>query len=548
MNHMFSHSFLPGSGPSFYRTWILPLLLLCEIASASGPTPYPAAEQREAWPGVGPIRVFDWMTQNREYYWSQREQDHGALVFVGDSLTFGWKNLAGDFYGHKVANRGIGGDVTRGLLFRLQEDVIDLDPAAVVLLIGGNDLSAHADTAGIAQNIAAMIAMLHESKRELPILLCTIPPRDAPTAPTKPGAVEDVNNRIRKLAKETENVELLDLHEILQGPDGAFQAKYYEADRIHLGRWGYQEWRNAVRPFVESHAPKENTVPANEQWNAAWVDPETKSLDSEPYETDEAALVAPTLDRVPAGYELVFSDEFNGPAIDESKWLHRYIYNHGKLDHLNSELGRRKDSATTTAGNALTITATPAGDGTWQTGLCRSKWTFRYGFIETAAKFPANRGAWPSFWLNSGVEYPEKKFSRLGWPPEIDIFELVNNGREGPESITSFVHGKQAVGETTHSILDKWGNYRPGYSFADGRWHVVSCLWTPTESSTWVDGVKIVSRKYQWLYDDGTAAVPAHVLMDLAIGGNWPGEPTTDEPIVMKFDYVRIYQPADSAD
>lgn len=277
-----------------------------------------------------------------------------------------------------------------------------------------------------------------------------------------------------------------------------------------------------------------------------WIDPATATLASKALSEQDIAYTVPMVQRVPEGYELTFSDEFTGKTVDSDKWFFRYIYENAKLDHLNDEVGRRVDSALSIKDNALTITATPRKDSElWNTGLVRSKWTFKYGYIESAVKFPDNRGAWPSFWLNSGVQFPGHKFSRLNWPPEIDIFELVNNGREGPLTITSFVHGKKAKGETTHTLLDKWGNYKPGYSFADGKWHVITCHWTPTDSTTWVDGVKIVSREFKWLYNDGGEAVPAHILMDMAIGGKWPGMPQTKDPMVLQFDYVRVYQSKD---
>jgi len=78
--------------------------------------------------------------ERRLKWWNDRERDQGAVVFLGDSITQGWASLAKDFPDLKVANRGISGDVTRGVLYRLKEDVLDLNPAAVVLLIGTNDL------------------------------------------------------------------------------------------------------------------------------------------------------------------------------------------------------------------------------------------------------------------------------------------------------------------------------------------------------------------------------------------------------------------------
>src|SRR5512140_2782646 len=82
-------------------------------------------------PGAGPIRRYDWFRNlwaQRRTAWHQRlQQDQGALVFLGDSITQGWgDDMGGSFPGVKVANRGISGDTTRGVLIRLKEDVLDL--------------------------------------------------------------------------------------------------------------------------------------------------------------------------------------------------------------------------------------------------------------------------------------------------------------------------------------------------------------------------------------------------------------------------------------
>ena len=107
----------------------------------------------EGLPGAGPIRRYDWfqsLWRERRSAWARQvEQDQHAVVFLGDSITQGWGDgLGAAFPGMKVANRGISGDTTRGVLIRLEEDVLALDPAAVVLLIGTNDLEEGADAGG----------------------------------------------------------------------------------------------------------------------------------------------------------------------------------------------------------------------------------------------------------------------------------------------------------------------------------------------------------------------------------------------------------------
>ncbi len=238
----------------------LSLLLLSPIATAlavttlhaaDGPTPYPDAKDEAAWPGKGPIRSFGWMVDNRKWFWTQREKDQGAVVFVGDSLTGNWKTLAQTFPGVKVANRGVGGDTSRGVLFRFREDVLDLKPRAVVLCVGSNDLSAHGDPAHAEQNIGAMIAQARGQNPALPIVLCQVPPRDDPKAPMKPGAHADLNARISKLGAGKAHLTVLDLFAGLGTPDGKPVPEFFAADRLHLAEPGYQKWAGLLRPALE---------------------------------------------------------------------------------------------------------------------------------------------------------------------------------------------------------------------------------------------------------------------------------------------------------
>ncbi len=235
------------------------LLALDCLAAAeqSAPTPYPDTKNEAAWPGTGPIRCFDWMVHNRAAFWKRRAADQGAIVFVGDSLTGNWKpaEFTAAFPGMKVVNRGIGGDVTRGVLFRLDEDVVALKPAAMVLCIGTNDLSCHAPTAGIMANISAIIDLARKPNPKLPIVLCTVPPREAANAPTKPGAHKDLNQRIAAYAKDKPDLVLLDLHAVLSGPDGAMAPEDFAKDRIHLAGPGYAKWAAALQPILTKLVP-----------------------------------------------------------------------------------------------------------------------------------------------------------------------------------------------------------------------------------------------------------------------------------------------------
>lgn len=234
------------------RRLFLPLLLLSLAASpllkaqSSGPTPYPAVDG--VWPGTGVVRVFPWMTDNREFFWTKRAQKQGAIVFVGDSLIGNWRDLERSFPGLNIANRGIGGDVSRGVLFRFQEDVLDLKPAAIVVLIGTNDLSARGSSESVIANLSEVIAMSRAQSPATPIVLCTVPPRESPKAPVRVGVVEELNGKIRALASD--KVKVLDLFTLLATPEGKPVPEYFGADLLHLGKPGYAKFQEAIRPLL----------------------------------------------------------------------------------------------------------------------------------------------------------------------------------------------------------------------------------------------------------------------------------------------------------
>lgn len=223
-----------------------------QLFAADGPTPYPDAKADAAWPGKGPIRVADWMVHNRASFWKLREKDQGAVVFVGDSLTGSWstKQMAASFPGLQIANRGVGGDVSRGVLFRFQEDVLDLKPRAIVLCVGANDLSCHANPADTEQNIADMLKMAREQSATMPIVLCTVPPRDSAAAPAKAGAYPDTNGRIAKLGAGKQNVAVLDLYTVLCNAEGKPELTNFAQDKLHLAAPGYEKWAEALRPVL----------------------------------------------------------------------------------------------------------------------------------------------------------------------------------------------------------------------------------------------------------------------------------------------------------
>lgn len=217
-------------------------------APQSGPTPYPA--RPEDWPGEGVVRVFGWMKENRNFFWSERDKKQGSIVFAGDSLTGNWKALGKDFAGVPVANRGIGGDVSRGLLFRFEEDVLALHPKAIVILIGINDLTAkQAPTATLA-NIRSILELKRAQQPNVPVVLCTVPPSANPKAPIDERQRRFLNQGLRQLARENQRVSLVDLYAATVTADGTPDLRYFQSDQLHFSAAGQQRWKEALQPAL----------------------------------------------------------------------------------------------------------------------------------------------------------------------------------------------------------------------------------------------------------------------------------------------------------
>jgi lysophospholipase L1-like esterase len=214
-------------------------------------------------PGAGPIRRYDWFQNvwraRRSSFAQRLEADRGAVVFLGDSITQGWGGgLGAAFPGVKVANRGIDGDTTRGVLIRLQEDVLALDPAAVVLLIGTNDLEEGATPEIIAGNLKLILAALERHEARLPIVLCQVMP-SAASKKRPADQIKALNTLYRAAVRNDARVTLVETWPLFADAAGDAIAGEFP-DLLHPNEAGYAKWAAALRPvlatlgFVESAA------------------------------------------------------------------------------------------------------------------------------------------------------------------------------------------------------------------------------------------------------------------------------------------------------
>jgi beta-glucanase (GH16 family) len=258
------------------------------------------------------------------------------------------------------------------------------------------------------------------------------------------------------------------------------------------------------------------------------------------------ASVAVYAQAVPAE-RLVWSDEFSGPGVvpNPANWT----YEVGGDGWGNHELEFYcAPTATTTPCDAsqpnaavrsdgyLHISARRNAAGQWTSArmITRGLQSFQYGRIEARIKIPAGEGVWPAFWALS---------DNGQWPAggELDVME--NIGRE-PMIVHGSIHGTGFTGEPLGTAF----KLTPPANFA-ADFHTYGLIWSPGKIQYYVDDPAHPYATYTpadlpagavWPFD----ATRFYLLLNLAIGGGWPGPPNaaTPSPSEMLVDYVRVYQ------
>ena len=169
----------------------------------------------------------------------------GRIIFLGNSITEmgNWKKLLND---STVINRGIGGDITFGVLRRM-DDIIKRKPSKVFLLIGINDIGKDIPDAVIADNIGKIVKVLQTESPQTKIYVESILPvnpgiRHFPQHYDKQEHILSTNKLIKEKTEQL-HVPFVNIHDLLKDKDGRLEAKY-TIDGLHLSAdgGGYQKW------------------------------------------------------------------------------------------------------------------------------------------------------------------------------------------------------------------------------------------------------------------------------------------------------------------
>ena len=242
------------------------------------------------------------------------------------------------------------------------------------------------------------------------------------------------------------------------------------------------------------------------------------------------------------GWNIVWQDEFDKDSLDLTKWS-REIGGHGWG---NNELQFYTDSDSNSYvenGNLiLKAQVVPQGIGSskglryYSSARLRTygKGDWKYGRIEVKAKVASGQGIWPAIWMLP----TDWLFG--GWPSsgEIDIMEHVGYD-------LGVVHGSVHTEAYNHKINTQRSSARK-IANVDTEFHVYSIIWDKDKISFFIDDVQyfLFENDQEGNYKTWPFDQRFHLLINIAVGGDWPGNPdnSTNFPRKMLVDYVRVYE------
>ena len=229
-----------------------------------------------------------------------------------------------------------------------------------------------------------------------------------------------------------------------------------------------------------------------------------------------------------AQWTMIWNDEFDGANLDITKWTKDI----GGWGFGNNESQYYTDSPTnlSISNGELLITAREQQFGTNEYTsakiITKGKFQMHFGKIEARLKAPMGKGLWPAFWmLGTNID-------QVSWPKcgEIDVMEHINNNPK----INGTAHwdnvGHNYMGGVIDANVTEFHNYVVTWDSLAIKWYMDEALYFQLNIANGING----TEEFQ---------LPFYLLLNLAVGGNWPGYPdaTTVFPAEMTVDYVRVY-------
>ncbi len=235
------------------------------------------------------------------------------------------------------------------------------------------------------------------------------------------------------------------------------------------------------------------------------------------------------------GWRLVWSDEFDGVQLKRKNWT----FDLGATGWGNRELQKYTSAPTNIflANGELVIRAVKSGTNYTSARIkTLGLQSWNYGKVAARIKLPFGQGIWPAFWMMG------TNIDSVGWPRggEIDIMEMIGGGPRRDDTLHGTIHWEENGKHTS-----KGGEHTIGQPLHEA-YHVFEIEWSPSKIVWKFDGTEYFQAPIDPKRQPGTAAFqkPFFILLNLAVGGNWPGVPNANTvfPQEMRVDWVRVYK------
>ena len=241
------------------------------------------------------------------------------------------------------------------------------------------------------------------------------------------------------------------------------------------------------------------------------------------------------------GWIQIWSDEFNGTTLNTSIWTRQVEapgrYNDEWQTYTANSENAYLENGTLVIKAIYNSKGLASGNFTSARLHTAGKKSFNYGKIAMKAKLPFGKGVWPAFWM-LGVNCKEYPGGTAAWPDcgEIDIMEVIGGGVN--DQIThGTLHYNNSLG--VNPMLT-YAKIMPSPLSAD--FHIYEVEWTSYNISWKIDGIPYGTKSMDVDMEEFSKSF--FILLNLAVGGNWPGKPdaSTVFPQNYTIDWVRVYK------
>jgi lysophospholipase L1-like esterase len=171
-----------------------------------------------------------------------------GIVFVGSSSIKRWTNLAADFPGFPVINRGFGGSQLADSVNFAERIITPYQPRQVVIYAGGNDINAGKPPELVYGDFVALVSKIHAQLPHTRIAFISSAP-----SPSRWKQIEKVRrfNALAQAYCRRHRIVFINVAPLMLGPDGQPKPDIFVADRLHMNEKGYAIWIKAVTPCLK---------------------------------------------------------------------------------------------------------------------------------------------------------------------------------------------------------------------------------------------------------------------------------------------------------